>query len=141
MMDDDKLVEKILQSLMELEQRGELILTTNVAADAARHILHSALEQLVTDFGESEQPMELTMPYLLEKTVEEVRRRFGVLDQRAREITGFYYEELRRRLTVEKIAEFYWHDTPSQMAKRSYYRIELGRDDSSMDYLDWRRHH
>lgn len=138
-MNDDKLVEKILQSLAELEQRGELILTTNFRANVAKHILHSALEQLVTDFGKSEEPMEITMPYLLQQTVEEVRTRFGVPDHRAQEITGKFYDELRKRLTVEKIAEFYWHDTPVEMAKRSYYRIELGKDDGGIEYLDWRR--
>jgi hypothetical protein len=103
--------------------------------------LHTALQQLVTDFGEKDEPIECTMPHLLELTVEEVRQRFGVPEQRARGITGAYYDELLGRFTVEKIAELYWHDTPREMAKRSYYRIELGKDDREFEYLDWRRDH
>ncbi|QJE02188.1 hypothetical protein HH212_20990 [Massilia forsythiae] len=141
MKSDDKLVEKILQSLLDLEQRGELVLTTNFGADAARYILGSALEQLVADFGKSESPMEVTIPYLLEETIEEVRKKFDVSEARAREITGAYYELLRKRLPLERIAEFYWHETSGEMAKRSYYRIELGRDEAGLDYLDWRHNY
>lgn len=140
-MDREQLVEKILQSLIELEQQGELVLTTNASSNVARYILDSALKQLVTAFRDSDEPMECTMPYLLEQTVDDVKKQFGVPSQRAREITGSYYNRLLARLTVEKIAELYWHDTPSEMAKRSYYRVELGRDDSEFEYLDWRRKH
>jgi hypothetical protein len=140
-MDSEQLVEKILLSLVELEQQGELILTTNTSSNVARYILDSALKQLVTDFRDSDEPMECTMPYLLEQTVDDVKKRFGVPSQRAREITGSYYNLLLARLAVEKIAELYWHDTPSEMAKRSYYRVELGRDDREFEYLDWRRKH
>ncbi len=140
-MDDDQLVEKILQSLVELEQQGELVLTTNSGPSVARHILHSALKQLVSAFSDADGPMESTMPYLLEQTVDVIETRFGLPSQRAREITGSYYNQLLGRLTVEKIAELYWHETTSEMAKRSYYRVELGRDDSEFEYLDWRRDH
>lgn len=140
-MDGERLVEKILQSLIELEQQGELVLTTNASSNVARYILDSALKQLVTAFRDSDEPMECTMPYLLEQTVDDVKKQFGVPSLRAREITGSYYNRLLARLTVEKIAELYWHDTPSEMAKRSYYRVELGRDDSEFEYLDWRRKH
>ncbi len=140
-LDHEQLVEKISQSLAQLEQQGELVLTTNSASTVARYILHSALEQLVSAFRDLDEPMECTMPYLLEQTVDEVRRRFGVPVERAREITGSYYNQLLERLTVKKVAELYWHDTPGEMAKRSYYRVELGRDDSEFEYLDWRRHH
>ncbi|MDR7048422.1 hypothetical protein J2X54_000857 [Duganella sp. 3397] len=138
-MDDEQLVKKILQSLIELEQQGELVLTTNASSNVARYILDSALKQLVTAFRDSDEPMECTMPYLLEQTVDDVKKWFGVPSQRAQEITGSYYNRLLERLTVEKIAELYWHETPSEMAKRSYYRVELGRDDSEFEYLDWRR--
>ena len=140
-MDHEQLVEKILQSLIELEQQGELVLTTNVNSNVARYILDSALKQLVTAFRDSDEPMECTMPYLLEQTVDDVKKQFGVPSQRAREITGSYYNRLLAHLAVEKIAELYWHDTPSEMAKRSYYRVELGQDDSEFEYLDWRRKH
>ena len=103
--------------------------------------IHSALKQLVTTFRDSDAPIECTMPHLLEQTIDEVKKRFGVPSQRAREITGSYYNRLLARLTVEKIANLYWHDTPSEMAKRSYYRVELDRDDSEFEYLDWRRKH
>lgn len=140
-MSDDKLVEKVLQSLLDLEQRGELVLTTNFGANSARYILGSALEQLVANFGKSESPMEATIPYLLEETIEEVRKKFDLSKARATEITGAYYELLRKRLPLETIAEFYWHETFGEMAKRSYYRIELGRDEAGLDYLDWRHNH
>ncbi|HWW72130.1 MAG TPA: hypothetical protein VN089_19480 [Duganella sp.] len=140
-MDDEQLIEKILQSLVELEQQGELVLTTNSGSNVARYILHSALKQLVTTFRDSDEPMECTMPHLLEQTIDDIKKRFGVPSQRAREIAGSYYNRLLARLTVEKIAEFYWHDTPSEMAKRSYYSVELGRDDSKFEYFDWRRNH
>ncbi len=140
-MDDEQLVEKITQSLVQLEQQGELVLTTNSPSTVARTILHSALEQLVTAYRGVDEPMERTMTFLLEQTVDEVRRRFAVPIERAREITGSYYNQLLGRLPVEKIAELYWHDTPGEMAKRSYYRAALGRDDSEFEYLDWRRHH
>lgn len=139
-MDGEPLVEKILQSLVELEQEGELVLTTNSGSSVARYILDSALKQLAT-FRDSDAPIECTMPHLLEQTIDEVKKRFGVPSQRAREITGSYYNRLLARLTVEKIAELYCHDTPSEMAKRSYYRVELDRDDSEFEYLDWRRKH
>ncbi|QJE03744.1 hypothetical protein HH212_26990 (plasmid) [Massilia forsythiae] len=141
MMSDDKLVEKIFQSLLDLEQQGELVLTTNFGANAARYILGSALEQLVADFGKSRSPMEATMPYLLEETIEEVKKKFDVSDGRAKEITSSYYELLRKRFPLERIAEFYWHETTGEMAKRSYYCIELGRDEAGVDYLDWRRNY
>ena len=139
MMSDDKLTEKIFQALLDLEQRGELVLTTSCGANVARYILGSALEQLVADFGKSESPMEATIPYLLEQTIEEVQKRFDVSGSHAREITGAYYELLRKRLPLERIAEFYWHETFGEMAKRSYYCIELGRDEAGLEYLDWRR--
>lgn len=139
MMSDDKCVEKILQALRDLETRGGLILTTNFPANAASYILGSALERLVADFGKSERPMEATIPYLLGQTIEELQKKFDVSESRAKAITGAYYELLRKRLPLEKIAEFYWHETFSEMAKRSYYRIELGKDEAGLEYLDWRR--
>ena len=36
-MDDNHLVEKILQSLVELEKQGELVLTTNFGSNVARY--------------------------------------------------------------------------------------------------------
>ena len=56
-MDDEQLVEKILQSLVELEQEGELVLTTNSGSSVARYILDSALKQLVTTFRDSDAPI------------------------------------------------------------------------------------
>jgi len=140
-MNENKLAENILQSLLELEQQGELILTTNFGPRVARSILNSVLTDLLTDFGAKDEPMECTMPYLLEQTVQEVMQRFGVPNQRAREITGRYYNSLTRDRTVEQIAERYWHETPGGMAKRSYYRVELGKNDEDFEYLDWRREH
>ena len=77
-MDGEQLVEKILQSLVELEQEGELVLTTNSGSSVARYILDSALKQLVTTFRDSDAPIECTMPHLLEQTIDEVPGRAPV---------------------------------------------------------------
>lgn len=137
---DKEMLEKIVQALHQLERQGELILTTSFPQQAARTIFHSALEAWFDDAVKVEQPIECTMPHLLEQTVLEVVARFGVPDRRASEIVNAYYKQWRQTRTLPEMAEVYWHETPHEMAARAYYHIELGKpDERDLEYLAWRR--
>lgn len=139
-MEDKKIIEKISQTLLSLEEKGELVLTTTFPERVAEVIFHSMLK---ARFDEKfDEPMECTMPYLLDITAKELTGQFGVEDFRAREIVNRYYKKWLETRTVAEVAEIYWHETPHEIARRAYYHVELGNsDDRDLAYLDWRQSH
>lgn len=140
--EDKKIIEKVAKALVSLEAQGELVLTTNSTERMARSVFHSALEAFFDDTLKTEEPIECTIPHLLELTISEVIARFGTQDHRAREIVNSYYNEWFKTRTVKEIAEIYWHETPREMAGLAYYHIELGKPDNrDLEYLEWRQRH
>ncbi|GGC64133.1 hypothetical protein [Undibacterium terreum] len=141
-MEDKIIVGKISEALINLEEKGELVLTTSSLDTVARFVFHSALESWFDEIRKSEEPIECTIPYLLEQTVLEVAARFAVQNGRATEIVNSYYNEWFNSRTMKEIAEIYWHETPREMAGRAYYRIVLGKPDNrDLEYLEWRKSH
>lgn len=136
----EKYIEKILESLRELEDRGDIVITTTVPASIARTIIHSLSEVLLGEGEESEAIIECDIPYLLEQTAAHVSSIFSQDEARSREIVNAFYQRLLQRLSVRQIAELIWHETPFEIARLSYYCIELKKGDSrDLEYLDWRK--
>lgn len=141
-MEDKNVIGKISEALIRLEEQGELVLTTSSLDMVARSVFHSALEAWFEETARIEEPIECTIPHLLELTVLEVVARFGVEKSRAKEILNSYYNEWLKTRTMAEIAEIYWHETPREIAGRAYYHIELGKPDNrDLEYLDWRKNH
>lgn len=69
------------------------------------YVFHSALEAFLDHTLKTEEPIECTIPHLLELTVSKVIARFGTQDHRAREIVNSYYNEWFKTRTVKEIAE------------------------------------
>ncbi|QRY79364.1 hypothetical protein JVX91_28010 [Pseudomonas sp. PDNC002] len=134
-----KFVDVILRSLRELEERGDIIVTTTTPALIARSIIHSLSESILSE-AESETIIECDIPYLLEETSEKVSLLFSKDMGRSREIVNAFYQDLLERLSMRQIAEMIWHETPSEIARLSYYCVELKKGFSrDLDYLDWRK--
>jgi hypothetical protein len=140
MLEDQSIVDRISAALCTLEEQGDLVLTTAHPDKVARFIFHSALAEWLEEIGDSEEPIECTIPHLLVQTAAEVEARFGVQHSRALEISNLYYNEWLKTRTMKEIAEIYWHETPQEMARRAYYHIELGKPDNrDLEYLEWRK--
>lgn len=123
-----------------LEEQGELVLTTTSIDKLARFIFHDALASWFDQLENIEEPIECTIPHLLHQTITEVEARFEVHNARAKEIVNLYYSTWLKVRTMKEIAEIYWHETPSEIARRAYYHIELGKPDNrDLDYLEWRK--
>lgn len=138
-MDYTDIIEKITETLSSLESQGELVLTTQFPGKVAEQLFHAALKSKFDEL--LDEPIECTMPYLLDLTAKEMSARFALEDARAREIISSYYGAWLKTRTVAEMAQIYWHESPHEMAGRAYYHIELGKpDDRGPDYLDWRRH-
>jgi hypothetical protein len=133
-------VEKISSTLKNLEEQGELVIISTIPDSIARAIFHSALEAWLEKSGVENDPMECTMQYLLDQTCSEISKRFSINSDQAKNIVNSYYVLWCKTRSIKEIAEIYWHETPSEMAKRAYYCIAMGKsDDRDMDYLDWRK--
>jgi hypothetical protein len=135
-----KIIEEITDTLFSLEEQGELVLTTVAPGRVAEVLFCAAVK---AKFNETfDEPMEGTMPHLLDLTSKELSVRFGVDLSRSRQIVNIYYKKWLETRTIAEVAEIYWHQTPHEMAGRAYYHIELAKsDDRDLDYLDWRQTH
>ena len=139
-MEDKNIIGKIAEALINLEAQGELILTTSYPNAVATSIFHSALKVWFDETAKYDEPIECTIPYLLEQAVLEIVARFRVQNLRAREIVNAQYNEWLKTRTMKDIAEIVWHETPREMAARAYYHIELGKPDNrDLEYLEWRK--
>lgn len=137
-MDDKYVVDGILASLKALEDQGELVVTSNTPETMARFIFHGALEAWFKEIYRIEEPIECTVPHLLEQTVSSVEARFNLEKSRAREVVNSYYREWLKTRSMKEIAEIFWHETPTEMANRAYYHIELGKPDNrDFEYSEW----
>ncbi len=138
----DEVKDKILEALKSLEDQGEIVITSNFPDKIAEIIFNNALETWIQENLLEEEPIETTMPYLLEQTIKQVIARFSIQNDRARKIVNNYYNKWLESRSVKEIAEIYWHETPKEMARRAYYHIELGNSDGrDLDYLEWRKCH
>jgi hypothetical protein len=136
----DSVVEKISSTLRSLEEQGELVITSTMPNRVAMAIFHAALEEWLEKAGLENEPIECSMQYLLDQTCYEMSKRFQVDSDQAKKIVNSYYVLWCQTRTIKEIAEIYWHETPSEMAKRAYYCIALGKPDNrDLDYLDWRK--
>lgn len=137
-MEHQKIIEEITNTLLSLEEQGELVLTTLTPGRVAEVLFGAAAK---AKFDETfDEPMECTMPHLLDLTSKELAVRFGVEAARARQIVNSHYKKWLQTRTIAETAEIYWHETPHEMAGRAYYHIELGKsDDRDLDYLAWRQ--
>ncbi|WP_428241048.1 hypothetical protein [Gynuella sp.] len=134
------IVEKIFDTLKALEAQGELVITSTVPQSIARTIFHAAIEDWLKELDVGHEPMECTMPYLLDQTCSELSHRFAIDSVRAREIINAYYSQWCKTRSIKEIAEIYWHETPSEMAKRAYWSVVMKKPDNrNLDYLEWRK--
>ncbi len=134
--------DKILDTLKSLEEDGEIIITSTMPHKIADTVFHATLETWFQEKVLEDEPMECTMPYLLEQTTLQLMRRFSCSDSHAKEIINSYYNSWLNTRSIKEVAEIYWHETPYEMAGRAYYHIELGEPDiRDLDYLEWRKHH
>ncbi|MGX9772805.1 hypothetical protein ACWYXN_04750 [Janthinobacterium aestuarii] len=139
-MEDKKIVEQITQTLLGLEEQGELVLTTMFPERVAELIFNTAIKAWLKDALKADEPIECTIPHLLKLTASEMVARFGVEQRHASEIVYRYYNEWLKTRTMAEVAEIYWHETPFEIAGRAYYHIELGNPDNrDLDYLEWRK--
>ncbi|MBB4865768.1 hypothetical protein HNP46_004669 [Pseudomonas nitritireducens] len=138
--DNQKYVDVILESLRKIEDRGDIVITTTTPTSIARSIIHSLSEAFLGEAEESEAIIECDIPYLLEETSQKVSLFFSKDIARSREIVNAFYKSLLERLSMRQIAEMIWHETPSEIARLSYYSVELKREfDRDLVYLDWRK--
>ena len=136
----DKCVEKITETLVQLEKQGEIVITSALPEKASEVIFESAIKSWVETVVGSEEPIEISLPYLLERIVSEIVNRFSVENSRAKEIANEYYKLWLKDRSMKEIAEIYWHETPQEIAKRAYYAVALGKEDTrDLDYLEWRK--
>jgi hypothetical protein len=133
-----KYYRKITERLLSLEEEGDLVLTSTSPERVAEALFHAAIK---AKFAEAfDEPIECTMPHLLDLTAAKLSARFGIEGPRAREIATCYYKKWLETRTIAEVAQVYWHETPYEMAGRAFYHIELGKpDDRDFDYLDWRK--
>lgn len=132
------MVDGISAALKVLEEQGELVVTSNTPETMARFIFHRALEAWFKEMYRIEEPIECTITHLLEQTVSEVEAKFDLENLRAREVVNSYYREWLKTRSVKEIAEIFWHETPTEMANRAYYHIELGKPDNrDLEYSEW----
>jgi hypothetical protein len=137
-LDDKYLIDGISAALKALEEQGELVITSSTPEKLARHIFHSALEPWFKESESLDEPIECTITHLLEQTVTEVEATFSLSNLRAREIVNSYYKEWLKTRSIKEIAEIFWHETPTEMANRAFYHIELGKPDNrDLEYTEW----
>jgi hypothetical protein len=134
------LKERILAALNQSEEKGDLVITTSIPGAIANNIIHALADMC---FQEQEQQLaliECSIPYLLEETAAYVVKKFAVDEVRAKEIVNTFYHRQLERLTMRETAELIWHEMPQEIARLSYYCVELKNSDCrDFEYLDWRK--
>ncbi|AJQ94169.1 hypothetical protein [Gynuella sunshinyii] len=139
-MEYKNIVEKILGTLNAHEEQGELVIISTMPEIIARDIFHTAIEEWLKGLDVEHEPVECTMPYLLDQTCSKLSHRFAIELERAREIIDAYYTQWCKTRSIKEIAEIYWHETPSEMAKRAYWSVVMKKPDNrNLDYLEWRK--
>ena len=139
-MEDSKIIEKISEALLNLEEQGEIVITSTMLPRLSRTIFHSAIEGWIEESGLLDEPIECSIPHLLEQTVSELANGFSIDVERATAIVNAYYNKWTEVRDLKEIAEIFWHETPREMARRAYYHIEMGKEDNrDLEYLAWRK--
>ena len=139
-MDKQVYIDKIENLLKELEERGELVVTSTIPQYISKSIFHSIVEEMLKNTEESDFIIECDIPYLLEQISAHLSSVFCEDIKNARRITNAFYNRLLERLNMQEVAELIHHETPFEIALRSYYCIELHKPDTrDLEYLDWRK--
>ena len=139
-MNYEKHIEKILETLLGLESKGDIVITTTTPKSIAQAIFHSSIELLLNNKEQSEALIECDIPYLLEETATHLSAVFLQSESHSNKIVNAFYHKLLQRLNMREIAEMIWHETPFEIALLSYYCIELNNSDSrDLEYLEWRK--
>uniref|UniRef100_UPI00131B1558 hypothetical protein n=1 Tax=Thaumasiovibrio subtropicus TaxID=1891207 RepID=UPI00131B1558 len=72
---EEKIIKKLSETLISLEEKGEIVITSTNVDGISSAIFESVLEEYLK---ETEEPIEMSIPYLLEKIVVELSQRFDV---------------------------------------------------------------
>ncbi|MFM2479621.1 hypothetical protein [Celerinatantimonas sp. MCCC 1A17872] len=138
-MNNQDCIDKISEALASLEQRGEIVLTSVFPEKVSQDIFNAAIKSWLEANIDSQEPIEIGIPYLLEEISNELVRKFSLQVDHAKETTNEYYTKWLQHCSMKEIAEIFYHETPSEMANRAYYSLVLGNEDNrDMKYIDWR---
>jgi hypothetical protein len=137
---EELLKERILAALNQSEEKGDLVITTNIPGAIANTIIHTLADICFKEQEATLALIECSIPDLLEQTAGYVVKKFAVDEARAKEIVNTFYHRLLKRLTMRQTAELISHEAPQEIALLSYYCVELKNCDGRTDgYLDWRK--
>lgn len=132
-------LEKITLLLKEFESRGDVVITTTTPSQLAREIYALVIKAILDDTSGFEEPIEFSLPFLLDEIAAKVQQLFSVDAEISKHIVGAYHQQWLTQRTPQQIAELYWHQGYHDMALRAYYSVFLGKDNLATDYLDWRK--
>ena len=139
-MNNQDCINKISEALASLEERGEIVLTSMFPEKVSQDIFNAAIKSWLEANIDSEEPIEIGIPYLLEELSNELVRKFSLEVEQAKEITNQYYAMWLKHRSMKEIAEIFYHETPNEMANRAYYTLVLGNEDNrDLKYIDWRK--
>ncbi len=139
-MNYDQYIEKISEELLRLEDQGEIVITSTVLNSVSKSIFISAIEPWIQGHIEDHDPIESSIPCLLEDMVTKTMSIFSLEEIEATKIVNEYYKQWLLHRSQKEIAEIFWHETTHEMARRAYYTIHLGNEDSrDLEYLEWRK--
>ncbi len=132
-------INRIVSVLNEMENRGDLVITTTSNNNLAEEIYSSIVKSWLEENTDFEEPIEFTLPKFLEKITAVIQNNFGLTEGESKEISEKYHKTWLEQRTPKEVAELYWHQGPQDIALRAYYTVKLGNNDKEMDFLDWRK--
>ncbi|WP_196161762.1 hypothetical protein [Reinekea sp. G2M2-21] len=134
----EKYIEKISEVLKKMEESGDIVITTTVPQNLSQELYESIVKCWLDENTDFEDPIEFSIPYLLNGFAKTICARFGVTEEEAKEIMREYNNYRLASYSPKENAEVYWHHG-DDIALRAYYRIKLGNDDLGIEFLDWRK--
>ena len=139
-MDKKEYIEKIDAILLDLESRGEIVITSPIPQYISKSIFHSVVECMLESADESDFIIECDIPHLLEQVASHLSSVFSEDIESSKIIVNDFYHRQLRRLSMQQIAELIHHETPFEIALLSYYCVKLKNSDSrDFEYIDWRK--
>ena len=135
----DKYIEKISQTLKDMEERGDIVITTTTPKNLSNEIFCSIVKSWIDENTEIEEPIEFTLPNILEEIIKTTSYIFNITIEDAHKIVVEYNNYRLKHWSPKENAELYWHQGKLDISLRAYYRVKLGKEDSSVEFLDWRK--
>jgi hypothetical protein len=138
-MNKEDLEKMLLESLCDLEEVGDIVITYPDSSVIARRLSSRIISLWAREFVEA-PPCEVVISSSTENSAAYISRKFGLDENVALNTVSEFVGNLSASRTLQEISDLVCHQGYQEIALGAYYCSYLKRGDYySLGYLDWRK--